>query len=107
MNITWTVGRAQGDPEKTILPCVIFCPGWHPAYSRLPNTGFAVAVGWWDFKIQASVTWPKASVEKQNVGEDIIEGLQNAVDGNIERVHVKTGAEQPNVTSNRDKEAKT
>lgn len=51
--------RCTHEPEKMVLPGIIFVNASHPSLAP-ENTiasGFTVAVGWWDWAIRLTVLW--------------------------------------------------
>jgi len=50
-----SVGRASHDPEKSILPTIIFVNTNHPEYNDR-HRGFIVAFGWWDLHLTLEVS---------------------------------------------------
>jgi hypothetical protein len=43
-------GRAKADPEKAVLPAIVWCK------SQVEHvTGYAICLGWWDWYI--AFTW--------------------------------------------------
>ena len=42
-------GRAIGDPEKTVLPTIIFMNTNHHSFGDVKRSGWVLIAGWWDF----------------------------------------------------------
>lgn len=42
-------GRSISDPEKAILPTILFIDTNHPSFGHLRLGGFVLVLGWWDF----------------------------------------------------------
>ncbi len=45
-------GRNKQDPEKCLLPTIIFINTMHPAFYDVQHRGFVIAIGWWDYSIK-------------------------------------------------------
>ena len=56
-----TKGRDSQDPEKCVLPTIIFINTTHPEYKRKYNgmSGFMLAFGWWDWNFKIAFYWRK------------------------------------------------
>lgn len=59
------IGRTKEDPEKAVLPCIIFISVNHPEYKEEINlsdfdvSGFGLSFGWWDWSIYIAFMWIK------------------------------------------------
>lgn len=51
MKIKWRMGRNARDPEKAVLPALIYCNGSNE-FARV----YVIALGWWDWSIKVSIT---------------------------------------------------
>lgn len=49
------VGRDKADPEKSVLPAILFINTNHEAFTDVRHRGFMICVGWWDFSIKVGV----------------------------------------------------
>lgn len=49
-------GRSIDDPEKTILPTILFIDTNHSSFGDLGLIGFALVFGWWDFYFRVMIT---------------------------------------------------
>lgn len=47
MTFKVSAGRYKSDPEKAVLPTIIYCSDTHNS-----RTGHVLAFGWWDFAIR-------------------------------------------------------
>ena len=43
------------DPEKCVLPTIIFVNFNHSSYGDLRRKGFAICIGWWDLSVKLFV----------------------------------------------------
>lgn len=50
--ITFGAGREKDDPEKAVLPALIFC-----VQEIDGKRGAALSIGWWDFYARVAVIW--------------------------------------------------
>jgi len=46
------IGRTPEDPEKCILPTIMFINTNHSAFKEVKTQGFMVVFGWWDYSIK-------------------------------------------------------
>lgn len=46
------ISRDQGEPEKAVLPAIIFLSSNHPSFEELRRPGFLICIGWWDFSVK-------------------------------------------------------
>ena len=49
------VGRNKADPEKTVLPTILFINTNHEAFTDVRHRGFMLCFGWWDFAVKFGV----------------------------------------------------
>jgi len=49
------VGRDKADPEKTVLPTILFINTNHEAFTDVRHRGFMLCFGWWDFAVKFGV----------------------------------------------------
>ena len=45
-------GRNPEDPEKGVLPCIVFVNPKHPEFGEFKRSGFVIVIGWWDWSIK-------------------------------------------------------
>lgn len=61
--IKFRFDKNEGDPEKAVLPALIFISAQHPKYRKYNRTGFALALGWWHWSVALHIHWAdKASI---------------------------------------------
>jgi hypothetical protein len=48
----FSIGRSKGDPEKLVLPSIVFVNANHKAFEEVRHRGFMLCLGWWDFSIK-------------------------------------------------------
>lgn len=53
--LTILAGRNKADPEKTILPSIVFINANHPAFEDVRMPGFMIAIGIWDFSVKICI----------------------------------------------------
>ena len=46
------VGRDKAEPEKTVLPTILFINTNHESFTDARHRGFMLCVGWWDYSIK-------------------------------------------------------
>jgi len=46
------VGKDKVEPEKSVLPTILFINTNHPSFTDLRHRGFMLCVGWWDYSIK-------------------------------------------------------
>jgi hypothetical protein len=46
------VGRDKADPEKSVLPAILFINANHKSFTDVRRRGFVLCVGWWDYSIK-------------------------------------------------------
>ena len=51
----FTIGRNNNDPEKKILPTILFINTNHPVFTDARGEGFIIMLSWWDFSIKIGV----------------------------------------------------
>lgn len=56
IRVDYKFGRSISDPEKTILPTILFIDTNHPSFGCLRLGGFALVFGWWDFYFRVMIT---------------------------------------------------
>lgn len=44
--------RSKKDPEKAILPTIIFINTNHKSFKEVRHKGFMIVFGWWDYSIK-------------------------------------------------------
>lgn len=44
--------RTPEDPEKCVLPTIVFVNTNHPAFEQDRHRGFVIFVGWWDWSVK-------------------------------------------------------
>ena len=49
------VGRNKADPEKTVLPTILFINTNNEAFTDVRHRGFMLCFGWWDFAVKFGV----------------------------------------------------
>ncbi len=49
--------KRRDDPEKMVLPGIVFVAAESEAIKKYGHTGFGLAVGWWDWSAQLNVYW--------------------------------------------------
>ena len=54
----WSYGRDTSDPEKAVLPTILFLSNQHPDFSRYGFRGGCIALGWWDWFVRFTVVIP-------------------------------------------------
>jgi len=54
-NLYLTAGRNQKDPEKCVLPTILFISTNHPSFDEVRRPGFMICLGWWDYSIKLGV----------------------------------------------------
>lgn len=51
-----SIGRDKSDPEKAVLPTVIFINTNHEDFEPdIRKNGFVLALGWWDFSVKVAL----------------------------------------------------
>jgi len=50
--IYFKAGRNSSDPEKVILPTLMFINSNHEAFEDVRRPGFMLCIGWWDYSIK-------------------------------------------------------
>ena len=53
--VCFTADRTPEDPEKTILPALLFVNSNHPAFEDIRRPGFMLCLGWWDYSLKFCV----------------------------------------------------
>lgn len=53
--IRLNVKRAKQDPEKCVLPTIVYINTNHSSFGDLRKNGFMLFIGWWDFSISFGV----------------------------------------------------
>ena len=48
----FSISRDKYDPEKSVLPTILFINTNHPYFKGGSRKGFMLAFGWWDFSIK-------------------------------------------------------
>lgn len=46
------IGRTPQDPEKSILPAILFINTNHQSFDNDRHRGFVLCVGWWDWSVK-------------------------------------------------------
>jgi hypothetical protein len=46
------IGRDKADPEKCVLPTILFINTNHKAFEQDRLPGFMIIFGWWDYSIK-------------------------------------------------------
>lgn len=49
MRRIFNYGRDKADPEKAVLPAIVFINTGHSAFEGLNVRGFVLIFGWWDY----------------------------------------------------------
>lgn len=49
------ISREKSDPEKAVLPTIIFVNTNHETFGDIGNRGFVLCFGWWDFSVRAGL----------------------------------------------------
>lgn len=49
------MGQNDDDPEKAIIPTVIFINSNHHSFGDNRTSGFMLCLGWWDFSIKLTI----------------------------------------------------
>jgi len=57
INIKFIARRAKEDPEKCVLPTIVFINTNHPAFEKGRKKGFMLVFGWWDFSVKFGMVW--------------------------------------------------
>lgn len=52
-------GRDKSDPEKSVLPCLIFIDSNHSQFDDLRTPGFMLCIGWWDYSLKIGLIFKK------------------------------------------------
>ena len=47
--------RSKKDPEKCILPTILYINTNHSSFNELRHRGFMIVVGWWDYSIKVGL----------------------------------------------------
>ena len=55
MKIRFRCARDTDDPEKAVIPAVIFISCRHSHFKEYERGGFALALGWWDWSIRIAI----------------------------------------------------
>lgn len=66
LRTAFKIGRAADDPEKAILPAILYCNADHAFFSEHRQRGFAIAIGWWDFYLFAAFIATTADLTSTN-----------------------------------------
>ena len=45
-------GRNKSDPEKCVLPTILFINSNHYSFNEYRRSGFMICFGWWDFSVK-------------------------------------------------------
>ena len=53
--IRLTISRDADDPEKLVLPGIVFISTNHPYFETDRTPGFMICLGWWDFSIKFGI----------------------------------------------------
>jgi hypothetical protein len=59
MKIAFGLVYAPEDPEKAILPALVWCSARHP-YFNTPMRGGSLSLGWWHYGVRIAVLWSAA-----------------------------------------------
>jgi hypothetical protein len=51
----FNASRNADDPEKSILPSLIFINANHPSFAGIKRKGFMLCIGWWDFSVKFGI----------------------------------------------------
>jgi len=57
VTIKWKAGSAPDDPERAVLPCIVFISADHPKFADYGVAGFGLRAGWWRWYIGLNVLW--------------------------------------------------
>lgn len=57
----WKASKESDDPEKSVLPTIIFISNNHPNLKNYNKSigGFMLCFGWWDWGVKLAVYWKK------------------------------------------------
>lgn len=58
MKVNFNFGKTE-DPERAVLPTIIYCSASHPYFAGRPRGGIAIAVGWWAWNATVLLSWTK------------------------------------------------
>ena len=50
--IYFKAGKNKADPEKAILPTIMFINSNHLSFEDVRRPGFMLCIGWWDYSIK-------------------------------------------------------
>ena len=53
--VYFKMSREKSDPEKTVLPTILYINTNHESFTDVRHRGFMICVGWWDFSIKFGV----------------------------------------------------
>lgn len=53
--VKFDVFSAPQDPEKAVLPCLIFVSARHPEFAKYRCGGFSLSLGWWHWGVRLSL----------------------------------------------------
>ena len=59
MKFSTVAGRYTEDPEKALLPTIMYIDGSSDHYAMYGRSGFALAFGWWDWSISFCLHWER------------------------------------------------
>ena len=53
--IRLTISRDADDPEKLVLPSIVFISLNHPFFAEDRTKGFMICIGWWDISVKFGI----------------------------------------------------
>ena len=59
MKFHFSVTDSPTDPERLVLPGIVFVSGGHHKVADPEITGFVIAAGWWRWGVRFAATWKK------------------------------------------------
>jgi len=54
---TLSAHRTKEDPEKCVLPTILFINTNHFAFGDLRHRGFMICIGWWDYSLSVGLLY--------------------------------------------------
>jgi len=111
-----SAGRGMQDPEKAVLPTIIYVNTNHEAFGDLRSKGFVVAVGWWDYSIKVGYfaamkhvmitetckELNKTDKEPEPVKPSVAAGVRFSEDRKMKNILIELGDEELKLVSQKE-----
>lgn len=55
VNFFFEVGSDKQDPEKAVLPAIVFLNAKHPEFPYPGYIGFIIGIGWWHWSVKFGI----------------------------------------------------